>query len=342
MLVLGIESSCDETAAALVNSNKEILANVVSSQLKHKDYGGVVPEVAARAHLNVMPYILQQALREAKVTLKDVTAIAATVGPGLYGSLLVGATTAKSLAFALNKPFIAINHLEAHILTPRLFQNIPFPYLALLISGGHSQFISIEGIQNYKILGTTLDDALGEAFDKTARLLGFPYPGGKNLEELAKTGTAGQFYFKPPLLHAKNCNFSFSGLKTAVSQKISELELLGKLTIENKANIAKAFETAILASLKAKTSIAIKKFKLEKESFNHFIVSGGVAANKSIRLMLQALVEENKGSFYAPPIALCGDNAAMVAWAGVEKLKLGITSPLNTKTKPNLSLEEII
>jgi len=342
MIVLGIESSCDETAVSLVNDNKEILSNIVSSQIKHKQYGGVVPEVAARAHLSALPFILKEALDEAKVTLKDISSIAATIGPGLYGSLLIGSTAGKALAFALNKPFIGVNHLEAHILTPRLLHNISFPYLALLISGGHSQFIAVKGINNYKILGTTLDDALGEAFDKTARLLGFAYPGGKHLEELAKSGVLNKFTFKPPLLFSKSCNFSFSGLKTAVSQKIAELEQSNNLTEENKANIAKAFEVAILASLKAKTTIAVQQFKAENGSFKHFVVSGGVAANNSIRNMLQELVNKHGGNFYAPPLALCGDNAAMVAWAGIEKLKLGKTSALNAKVKPNLNLEEII
>lgn len=342
MIILGIESSCDETAAAVVDSDKNILSNIIFSQINtHKEYGGVVPEVAARSHAGTMPYVIEKAISKAKVTLNSLDGIACVTGPGLYGGLLVGAITAKTMCFALNKPFISVNHLEAHILTPRLVENIPFPYLALLISGGHTQFVAVLSVGKYKILGTTLDDALGEAFDKTARLLGYAYPGGKHIEELAKNGSLGVFSFKPPLLYAKNCNFSFSGLKTAVSQKIQAFEKSNSLDFQTKADIAKAFETAILTVLRKKTCIAIQKFKEEYGSLNNFVVSGGVAANKNIRLLLSQISLDHNATFCAPPINLCGDNAAMVAWAGVERLKNNLIDSLKTIITPNFNLEDV-
>lgn len=342
MIILGIESSCDETAAAIVDSEKNILSNIVFSQIDtHKGYGGVVPEVAARSHLSSMPYVITKAIGTSKVSLSSLDGIACVTGPGLYGGLLVGSITAKAMSFALNKPFISVNHLEAHILTPRLLGNIPFPYLALLISGGHTQFVAVLSVGNYKILGTTLDDALGEAFDKTARLLGYDYPGGKHIEELAKHGNSASFKFKPPLLYTKNCNFSFSGLKTAVSQKIQSLQSSLSLTQQVKADIAKAFEDAVLAVLRKKTCLAIQKFKEDHGIFRNFVVSGGVAANKNIRALLNKIALDNNANFCAPPINLCGDNAAMVAWAGIERLQANSTDSLSTIVKPNFALEDV-
>lgn len=342
MLVLGIESSCDETAVAILSQNKNILSNIVSSQVSlHQQYGGVVPEVAARAHLKLMAVTLEQALNIAQIKLTDVSAIAGVIGPGLYGSLLIGSTTAKTLALALNKPFIAVNHLEAHILTPRLLYNIEFPYLALLISGGHTMFVAVEHINKYQILGTTIDDALGEAYDKTARLLGYPYPGGKHIEALSNQGEPGLFKFKSPLYNKHGCNFSFSGLKTAVAQQIHQLASTNSL-LENAPHIAKAFEETILITLSHKTQVAIQQFTQQYGKLNNFIVSGGVAANLNIRNCLQKLIVSQKANFYAPSAEYCGDNAAMVAWAGLEKLTLGFSSNLNTPVKPNLRIEDNI
>ncbi|MGV3278853.1 tRNA (adenosine(37)-N6)-threonylcarbamoyltransferase complex transferase subunit TsaD [Rickettsiales bacterium LUAb2] len=343
MIVLGIESSCDETAAAIVNNNKQILSNIIYSQIKeHAITGGVVPEVAARSHLTAMYHCIQEALAVANLSINDIDAFAATSGPGLIGGLLVGINTAQSLALATNKPFIAVHHLEGHLLTSRLLENIKFPFLALLISGGHSQFVAVENINQYKIIGTTLDDAVGEAFDKTARLLGLPYPGGKYIEKQAKLGDPSIFKFNAPLLNTKDANFSFSGLKTSVRNTVDKLILKqGKLDQSNINDIAAAFEHTVIKILSQKMQFAIKQFRQNYKELNHVVVSGGVAANLNIRAALKEIINNENANFFAPPLDLCGDNAAMIAWSGLERLQLGLTDSLNIKPNPNWQLNNL-
>jgi N6-L-threonylcarbamoyladenine synthase len=331
-MILGIESSCDETAAAILSSDGTILAERVLSQIAdHTPYGGVVPEIAARAHLSALHVLVEDALREAKATYQDLTAIAATAGPGLIGGLLVGTGFAKGAAIATGATYLAINHLEAHALTARLPGLTPtqpqFPYLLLLLSGGHSQCVAVEGVGQYRKLGTTLDDAAGEAFDKTARLLGLPYPGGAALEALATSGDATKHHLPRPMLHRPGCDFSFSGLKTAVAQLIANPP--AHLT---KADIAARFQAAVTDILADRLTNALA---MAPES-TAVIIAGGVAANQAIRARLTAAAGATP--LIAPPIRLCTDNAVMVAWAGLERLRLGLTSPLNAPCKPRWPL----
>lgn len=348
MIVIGIESSCDETAVAIVNSNRKVLSNIIFSQIKtHEKFGGVVPEVAAREHLNSIYICINEALAKARVSLSQIDAIAVTNGPGLIGGLLVGISTAEGLALSLNKPLIAVNHMEGHLLTPRLVDShIAFPYLGLLISGGHSQFVIAEDVGKYQIIGSTLDDALGEAFDKTARMMNLPYPGGKHIESLAKKGKEA-ISFKPPLFGKKGCDFSFSGLKTQVKLKINQIQedntnKIGDsaLTDQQKSDIALGFTNAVVKVVKEKTINAINIFK-EKYKSSYFIVSGGVAANLNIREALLQVSQNTEMKFISTPIELCGDNASMIAWAGIEKLNKGIVNNLGIQAKPSFSLNDI-
>jgi N6-L-threonylcarbamoyladenine synthase len=341
--ILGIETSCDETAAALVRRRRdgsgEILANVILSQIKdHAPYGGVVPEIAARAHASHLDGLIRRALDEAHLTLDDIDGVAATAGPGLIGGLLVGLTTAKALALAKDKPLLAINHLEAHALTPRLLGPLDFPYLLLLISGGHTQLQIVEGVGRYRRIGTTIDDALGEAFDKTAKLLGLPYPGGPQVEALARDGNAGRFDFPRPLKGREGCNFSFSGLKTAIRETVTQL---GSLSAADKADICAGFEAAIADTMHDRLSRALKMFRAAFPDVREpvLVVAGGVAANRRLKETFESLCARHGFGLIVPPAHLCTDNAAMVAWAGAERLARGLTDPLDTEAKARWPLD---
>jgi len=322
-LILGIETSCDETAAAVVSDTREIRSNIVLSQLtEHMPFGGVVPEIAARAHIDHVDAIIEQALTRADAKLSDMDAIAVTGGPGLIGGVIVGVMVAKALASVQGKPFIAVNHLEGHALTARLTDDVPFPFLLLLASGGHCQFLIVRGVGDYEKLGGTIDDALGEAFDKTAKMLGLAQPGGPVVEKLAKQGNPKAYKFAVPLKGREDCNFSFSGLKTAVRMKVSELEKSG-LGEQEKANICASFQYIAAEHVAQRLTRALTIFKKAHPQAKHVVLAGGVAANQYLRGRLEPLVQESGLSLVVPPAPLCTDNAAMIAWAGIERLKLG-------------------
>lgn len=330
-LVLGIESSCDETAAALVTDGREILAQAIASQeAEHAPYGGVVPEIAARAHAERLAPLIEKVLAEGGKTLADCDAIAATAGPGLIGGVMVGLVTAKALALASDRPLMAINHLEGHALSPRLADaSLEFPYALLLVSGGHCQILRIEGVGSYQRLATTIDDALGEAFDKTAKILGLGYPGGPAVEKLALEGDPSAVPLPRPLLKSKEPHFSFAGLKSAVLRAHESRE-------HRDADIAASFQQAALDCILDRTRRALSAM----EPVSALVVAGGVAANQTIRSGLQGLASEFDLPFTAPPLALCTDNAAMIAWAGVERMAAGFDpDPLDLKARPRWPLD---
>jgi len=344
MRVLGIETSCDETAAAVVErtgcGTGRILANVVWSQTgEHAPYGGVVPEIAARAHVEILDTLVKQALTQAATPLADIDAVAATAGPGLIGGLIVGLMTAKAMALAAGKPFIGINHLEGHALTARLTDGLAFPYLLLLVSGGHTQMILVRGLGDYQRLGTTIDDALGEAFDKTAKLLGLPYPGGPAVEKAAAKGDPGRIMLPRPLKGEKRLDFSFSGLKTAVRQAANQLAPLTKQDI---ADICAAFQTAVTDTVEDRVGRCLEFFRAALPEVRQpaLVVAGGVAANKALRHSLDRLCAAHDFRFVAPPAALCTDNAAMIAWAGAEHWARGEKSPLDLPPRARWPLDE--
>ena len=340
-IILGIESSCDETAVAIIEENDKaqpsILSNIVSSQVDvHKEFGGVVPELAARSHIEKIDLIAKRAIDESKIKLTDISAVAATAGPGLIVCLTVGLSFGKAIALSLKKPFIAVNHLEGHALSPKLNSKINYPYLLLLISGGHSQFLSVQGLGKYKRLGTTIDDALGEAFDKTAKLIGIEFPGGPKIEEFAKLGDKNFYSLPKPIINRGGCNLSFAGLKTAVL-KISK-EIKSK---QQKYNLAASFQKTIEEILYEKSKVAFKEFKnINGGKENTFVVAGGVAANKKIREVLTKLCKEENFDAIFPPINLCGDNAAMIAMVGLEKFKIKQFNKLDYPAKPRWALDE--
>ncbi len=345
--VLGIESSCDETAVAVVREDREILSNLVLSQLEeHKAFGGVVPEIAARAHLDHIDTLIKGAMDDANIKFSELDGIAATSGPGLIGGVMVGMMAGKAISAAHNLPFMAVNHLEAHALTPRLTDNITFPYLILLVSGGHTQILVAENVGSYKRWGTTIDDALGECFDKSAKLMGLPYPGGPNLEKMAATckntkEALTRFPLPKPLKGRKGCDFSFSGLKTAVRNHVEKLPA-GDLKQEDIAALAYAFQITVGETVKDRCEHAIERFLNDYPQTNNtptLIVSGGVAANKHLRNVLQNLTQEANMDFIAPPIELCSDNGAMIAWAGIEKLKRNMTDNLDFAARPRWPLD---
>lgn len=350
MRLLGIETSCDETAAAIVDADRNILSNIVLSQIeKHKQYGGVVPEVAARAHIHHIDDVVAKALQGAGLTLDDIDGIAATCGPGLIGGVMIGMIYAKSLAWSKSKPFIAVNHLEGHALTPRLSHDVPYPFLLLLVSGGHSQLLIVRGVGEYEKLGSTLDDAAGECFDKAAKVMGLPYPGGPELEKLAtecpmdRQVEARERYVLPsPLKGQKNSNFSFSGLKTAVIRHVEAFSSAEVSRVEMSL-LAYAFQETISEIMADRCANAIHAFKdLHSDIAKpHFVVAGGVAANKAIRGALQALADQKGFVFTAPPMKLCTDNAAMIAWAGLERMQKGMVDSLDFKARPRWPLEEL-
>ena len=330
-LVLGIETSCDETAASVVSRREdgsgEILADVVLSQLEeHSAYGGVVPEIAARAHVDALDTLISEALTRSGVRLRDIDAVAATAGPGLIGGLLVGLMTGKAIARTTNKPLYAINHLEGHALTARLTDKLTFPYLMLLVSGGHTQLVLVRGIGDYERWGTTIDDALGEAFDKTAKLLGLPYPGGPAVERAAEQGDERRFDFPRPLVGEARLDFSFSGLKTAVRQAA---EGVAPVTEQDIADVCASFQRAIGRTLEDRIGRGLQRFNAEFPSLDRepaLVVAGGVAANQALRRVLTDLCAKHGFRFVAPPHHLCTDNAVMIAWAALERMALDLPS----------------
>ncbi len=341
MLVLGLETSCDETAAAIVDDERRIRADVVLSQTDlHVPYGGVVPEIAARAHLEHLDRLVAGALAEAKLGFGDLDAIAATGGPGLIGGVIVGVMTGKAIALARGLPFLAINHLEGHALSARLSDDIAFPYLLLLVSGGHCQLLIVEEVGRYVRLGTTIDDAAGEAFDKTAKLLALGYPGGPAIERAAKTGDGARFALPRPLKGRPGCDFSFAGLKTAVRHTVEELLAGGNGASEQDvADLAASFQTAVADTLADRTANAIEIFRSRHPMERHLVVAGGVAANAALRARLTGLTGRHGLSLVAPPMRLCTDNGAMIAWAGIERLKLGLSDGLDFSPRPRWPLD---
>ena len=337
---LGIETSCDETAASVVQEKADgtgkILSNIVSSQIEeHKEFGGVVPEIAARAHVEKIEFIIKKALKESNLDLNNINGISATAGPGLIVCLTVGLNAGKAIAGSLKKPFVAVNHLEGHALSPKINNKIKFPYLLLLISGGHTQFLEVNGVNNYKRLGTTIDDALGEAFDKTAKLLGIEFPGGPKIEEWAKKGNENYFKLPKPILKKGGCNLSFAGLKTAVLRTSKELK-----NQKEKYHLAASFQKTINEILYEKTKIAMKEFLInKKDKQKTFVIAGGVAANLSIRDNLFKLAKEKKFSPIFPPTNLCSDNAAMIAWAGIERYKINLIDDLEFLSRSRWPLD---
>ena len=338
-IILGIESSCDETAASIITENEQgvatILSSIVSSQVDvHKEFGGVVPELAARSHIDKIDIITKKAIDESGVKIEDIDAIAATAGPGLIVCLSVGLSFGKAMASSLNKPFIAINHLEGHALSPKLNSKLDYPYLLLLISGGHSQFLSVQSLGDYKRLGTTIDDALGEAFDKTAKLLNIEFPGGPQIEAYAKKGDPNKYELPKPIFHKGGCNLSFAGLKTAVLKISKQIK-----TEQEKYDLAASFQRTIEEILYKKSKIAFEKFRMINNS-NTFVVAGGVAANKKIREVLESLCKKEKFKAIFPPLNLCGDNAAMIALVGLEKYKSKQFNKLDYPPRPRWPLDE--
>ena len=329
-VLLGLESSCDDSAAALVTSDRQILAQaVVGQNAAHQPYGGVVPEIAARAHVEILPGVIEQVLGDARMSVHDVDAIAATAGPGLIGGVMVALLAGKGLALAAGKPLIAVNHLEGHALSPRLVDpDLGFPYLLLLVSGGHCQLLEVRGVGDYRRLATTIDDAAGEAFDKAAKLLGLGYPGGPAIEELAKTGDAAAVPLPRPLVGSDEPHFSFAGLKSAVQRAAASGEY-------RRENIAASFQQAVVDCLVDRTALA-----LQKSDAPALVVAGGVAANTSIRSTLAELAAREGRRFSVPPGWLCTDNAAMIAWAGAERLAAGLTDGLDVPARARWPLDE--
>ena len=328
-MVLGLESSCDDTAAALVTGDRRILAQAVVSQNDaHRPFGGVVPEIAARAHVRILPGLVRQMLAEAKVDIGDVDAIAATAGPGLIGGVMVALMTAKGLALSAGKPLVAVNHLEGHALSPRLVDpDLGFPYLLLLVSGGHCQLLEVRGVGDYKRLATTIDDAVGEAFDKAAKLLGLGYPGGPAIEALAREGRAGAVPLPRPLVGSGEPHFSFAGLKSAVQRAAASGDF-------SAADIAASFQQAVVDCLVDRTRLALARTVAPT-----LVVAGGVASNQAIRLALKALAAGSGRRFSVPPAWLCTDNAAMIAWAGAERLGLGLVDDLAAPARARWPLD---
>ncbi len=340
MLILGLETSCDETAVGIVDDNldpaKRIRAHKVATQLaEHQPYGGVVPEIAARAHLDKLDDLIRAALEGAQVTLDDLDGVAATCGPGLIGGVMVGAMTGKAISAVRKLPFVAVNHLEAHALTVRLTNEVAFPYLLLLVSGGHCQLLLVKGVGQYRRLGTTVDDAVGECFDKGAKLLGLGYPGGPLLERAAEKGNPQAFDLPRPMHGRDGCDFSFSGLKTAVRQLVAGKTLTEALV----ADVSASLQQAITDILADRTAKAFQILRDKNEKMTALVVAGGVAANQPVRKRLTELTVSKGLPFIAPPVGLCTDNGVMVAWAGLERLRLGLKDSLDTPSRPRWPLD---
>jgi N6-L-threonylcarbamoyladenine synthase len=341
MRILGIETTCDETAAAVVgigfDGRGEILSNEVLSQIaEHAAYGGVVPEIAARAHVEVIDRLVARALATAGCALKDLDGIAAAAGPGLIGGVMIGLTTAKALSLVTRKPLMAVNHLEAHALTARLTDGIPFPYLLLLASGGHTQLVAVKGVGEYTRIGTTIDDAIGEAFDKVAKLLGLGYPGGPQVEREALKGDPERFALPRPMLGRAEPDFSLSGLKTALRL---EAERIAPLTGGDVADLCAGFQAAVVDVVADRTRVGLRAFREVAGHPTALVVAGGVAANQAIRGALQRLAVETGLKMVAPPLALCGDNGAMIAWAGLERLRLGLVDDITAPARARWPLD---
>jgi len=328
-VILGLESSCDDTAAALVTSDRQIVAQAVVSQNDaHRPFGGVVPEIAARAHVQILPGLVQQVLSEAKIGIADIDAVAATAGPGLIGGVMVALLTGKGLALSAGKPLIAVNHLEGHALSPRLADpDLEFPYLLLLVSGGHCQILEVLGVGEYRRLATTIDDAAGEAFDKSAKLLGLGFPGGPAVEQLAKEGNPNAVPLPRPLVGSGEPHFSFAGLKAAVQRAVASGEY-------RPADVAASFQQAVIDCLVDRTRLALRTSDAAS-----LVVAGGVAANRAIRSALQQLAEESGRRFSVPPAWLCTDNGAMIAWAGAERYGLGMINDLDAPARARWPLD---
>ena len=338
MKVLGIETSCDETGIAIYDDEQGLIANQLYSQIKlHADYGGVVPELASRDHIRKTVPLIQAALKEANLTPADIDGVAYTAGPGLVGALMVGASIGRSLAYAWNVPAVAVHHMEGHLLAPMLEDNPPqYPFVALLVSGGHTQLISVTGIGQYHLMGESIDDAAGEAFDKTAKLLGLDYPGGAKLSKLAEQGDSSRFHFPRPMTDRPGLDFSFSGLKTAAANTIHQYNQGVELDEQTKADIARAFEDALVDTLLIKSRRA-----LEQTGFNRLVIAGGVSANKTLRNKLAELMAQRKGQVYYPRIEFCTDNGAMIAYAGMIHLKQQQYSDLAINVRPRWPLSEL-
>ena len=343
MRVLGLETTCDETAAAIVelgpDGRARILANEVLSQIaEHAAYGGVVPEIAARAHVEVIDRLVARALDHAGLRLADLDGIAAAAGPGLIGGVLVGLTTGKALALVANKPFAAVNHLEGHALTARLTDGVQFPYLLLLASGGHTQLVAVRGVGDHLRLGTTVDDAIGEAFDKVAKLLSLPYPGGPQVEREAARGDPERFPLPRPMIGRPKPDFSLSGLKTALR---IEAERAAPLSDQDVADLCASFQAAVVDVVADRTRVGLRAFREKVGHPTALVVAGGVAANDAIRRALARLATEAGLKLVAPPLNLCGDNGAIIAWAGLERLRLGLVDNLGAPARPRWPLDEL-
>ena len=342
LIVLGIESSCDETAASVIARNEagdtQVLSSVIASQdAEHAPFGGVVPEIAARAHMQKIDHIIDQAVSKSGLSYEDLTAIAATSGPGLIGGVIAGLMSAKGLAMALDIPLVAVNHLEGHALSPRLAAPCPFPYLLLLVSGGHTQLLSVKGLGDYERIGSTVDDAAGEAFDKSAKVMGLGFPGGPKVEQAAKTGNPKAYKLPRPFKGTDHANFSFAGLKTAVARAYAASDQ----SKQAKADLAASFQQAVCDVLTERTGIAMERFKNSTGLTDEyrFVVAGGVAANQAIRQSLQDLCENQGFSLFAPPLEFCTDNAAMIALAGLEKFALGHRDDMSVRARPRWPLD---
>ncbi len=341
MRVLGIETTCDETSAAVVlrkpDGSGEILSNEIMSQIKqHAAYGGVVPEIAARAHVEVLDRLVARAVATAGMKMKDIDAVAAAAGPGLIGGVLVGLTAGKAMALALRKPFVAINHLEAHALTPRLTDNVAFPYLLLLVSGGHTQLVAVRGVGDYVRLGATLDDAVGEAFDKIAKLLGLPYPGGPLVERHAADGDPERFVFPRPMMGRPKPDFSLSGLKTAVR---IESEKAAPLTATDVNDLCASFQAAVVDMIIDRVRVATKLFREKFGACETIVAAGGVASNDAIRRAMARYCGEAGVKLVIPPPKLCTDNGAMIAWAGIERLGMNLVDDMTFAARPRWPLD---
>lgn len=339
MRILGIETSCDETGVAIYDEEKGLIANQLHTQIAlHADYGGVVPELASRDHIRKLAPLLQAALQEAHLTAKDIDGIAYTSGPGLVGALLVGSTVARSLAYAWNIPAIGVHHMEGHLLAPMLEENPPhFPFVALLVSGGHTQLVRVDGVGRYELLGESIDDAAGEAFDKTAKLLGLDYPGGAALARLALKGTPNRFAFPRPMTDRPGLDFSFSGLKTFAANTLHQVvQEEGELTEQSKADIAYAFQEAVVDTLAIKCKRALKQTSLKR-----LVIAGGVSANKQLRQTLAELMQQFGGEVFYPQPQFCTDNGAMIAYAGFLRLKQGQQQDLAIEVRPRWAMTEL-
>mgnify|MGYP001307347125 CR=1 FL=1 len=337
-LVYSIETSCDETSVAILNDKRKILSHITVNQKDHNKFGGVVPEIASRAHLQILQTIIPKSFEEAKLSINDIDIFCATCGPGLIGGLLVGSMIAKSMAIGTNKPFYPINHLEGHLLSPEFSTTMNFPNLTLLLTGGHTQIYLVKSIGEYKLLGETVDDAIGESFDKVGKLIGLGYPGGPLVEKLAKNGNFEAYDLPHPLEFEKNFNFSFSGIKTAVSLLVKNQIKLNK---KIKSNIAASFQKKIIEILIKKTELALEYLRKQKYDIKDMAIVGGVAANKSIKESLKKFSQINNHRLIFPPLELCGDNAAMIAWACLQHHKMGIKPDLEFKPNPRLSIKKI-